>query len=136
MCRTLTSPSLSVADSASASTSSALAGCCAHDQVRKPSSTNWSAAGRWKFDKHEREERVLLPDRLIAYEVQHGEVFPEFLGPEAGPRLRVVIEEHERFVGRPERELAARTQSRLPCANPHKQRLLAAPPPLRIEPPW
>ena len=43
---------------------------------------------------------------------------PHFLGEQDHPWLRVLLEEHERFIGRPQRELDARLREPLPCESP------------------
>lgn len=47
---------------------------------------------------------------------------PHLLGEHDHPWLRVLIEEHERFVGRPRRELDARLREPLPCESPPMKR--------------
>jgi predicted nuclease of restriction endonuclease-like RecB superfamily len=49
----------------------------------------------------------LLPDPLVSYSTVGQLVVPRFLGEHDHPWLRVLLEEHERFVGRPRRELDA-----------------------------
>jgi predicted nuclease of restriction endonuclease-like RecB superfamily len=53
-------------------------------------------------------------------------VVPHFLGEHDHPWLRVLIEEHERFIGRPRRELEARLRQPLPCETPPRKLDLAA----------
>ena len=43
---------------------------------------------------------------------------PQFLGTQDHPWLRVLLEERDRFIGRPQRELDARLREPLPCASP------------------
>lgn len=51
-------------------------------------------------------------------------VVPHFLEERDHPWLRSLLEERERFVGRPQRELDARLRAPLPCeAPPGKKRL-------------
>ncbi|HUG36852.1 MAG TPA: DUF790 family protein [Candidatus Limnocylindrales bacterium] len=45
-------------------------------------------------------------------------VVPHFLGEQDYPWLRVLLEEHERFIGRRQRELDARLRQPLPCDSP------------------
>ena len=47
---------------------------------------------------------------------------PHFLGEHDHPWLRVLLEEHERFVGQPQRELDARLREPLPCESPPTKR--------------
>ena len=51
---------------------------------------------------------ALLPDRLLSYSVAGTVVVPHFLGEHDHPWLRTLLEEHERFIGRPQRELDGR----------------------------
>jgi predicted nuclease of restriction endonuclease-like RecB superfamily len=64
----------------------------------------------------------LLPDALLNYSVVGDTVVPHFLGEHDHPWLRVLLEEHERFVGRPQRELDARLREPLPCESPPRKR--------------
>lgn len=59
-----------------------------------------------------------MHDGLLSYSVAGSVVVPHFLGPLDHPWLRVLLEEHERFVGRPQRELDARLREPLPCQSP------------------
>lgn len=68
---------------------------------------------------------VLLPDRLLNYRVAGAIVVPHFLGEHDHPWLRALLEEHERFVGRPQRELDARLREPLPCESPPNKLRLA-----------
>jgi hypothetical protein len=45
-------------------------------------------------------------------------VVPHFLAPHDDPWLRCLLEEHERFVGRPQRDWDARLRDPLPCESP------------------
>ncbi len=63
-------------------------------------------------------------DRLISFSVAGTHVVPHFLREHDHPWLRSLVEEHDRFVGRPQRELDARLRQPLPCeAPPEKLRL-------------
>ena len=65
-----------------------------------------------------------MRDGLLSYSVAGALVVPQFLGSQDHPWLRALLEEHERFVGRPQRELDARLRQPLPCqAPPMKLRL-------------
>jgi uncharacterized protein len=68
----------------------------------------------------------LLPEALLNYSVVKGAVVPHFLGEHDHPWLRVLLEEHERFVGRARRELQARLREPLPCESPPMKRRQAA----------
>lgn len=59
-----------------------------------------------------------MPDGLLSYSVAGSLVVPHFLGEHDHPWLRVLLEEHERFIGRPHRELDARLREPLPCESP------------------
>ena len=50
---------------------------------------------------------------------------PHFLNEHDHPWLRVLLEEYERFVGRPGRELEARLREPLPCETPPRKRAQA-----------
>jgi uncharacterized protein len=63
----------------------------------------------------------LLPDALLNYSVIGDAVVPHFLGEHDHPWLRVLLDEHERFVGRPQRELDARLREPLPCESPPRK---------------
>ena len=67
-----------------------------------------------------------MRDGLLSYSVAGSIVVPQFLGPQDHPWLRVLLEEHERFVGRAQRELAARLREPLPCQCPPVKLRLAA----------
>lgn len=58
----------------------------------------------------------------LNYSVTGQAVVPHFLGQHDHPWLRVLLEEHERFVGRPQRELEARLREPLPCESPARKR--------------
>jgi len=60
----------------------------------------------------------LSPDDSLSYSVTGPLVVPQFLGTQDHPWLRVLLEERDRFVGRPQRELDARLREPLPCASP------------------
>ena len=65
------------------------------------------------------------PTVRFSYSVQGHVVVPHFLGEQDHPWLRVLLEERDRFVGRPQRELDARLREPLPCASPPVKRKLA-----------
>ena len=67
-----------------------------------------------------------MPDDLLSYSVAGSIVVPHFLGPQDHPWLRVLLEEHERFVGRAQRDLVARWREPLPCECPPVKLRLAA----------
>jgi hypothetical protein len=52
-------------------------------------------------------------------------VVPHFLAEHDHPWLRSLLEEHERFIGRPQRDLQARLHEPLPCESPPEKRRLA-----------
>ena len=67
----------------------------------------------------------MLPDRLVSYSVAGAIVVPHFLGEHDHPWLRSLLDEHERFIGRPQRELDARLREPLPCESPPEKLKLA-----------
>lgn len=50
---------------------------------------------------------------------------PHFLGERDHPWLRALLEEHERFIGKPQRALEARLREPLPCESPPRKLRLA-----------
>lgn len=67
----------------------------------------------------------MLPAELLSYSVAGARVVPHFLGEHDHPWLQALLEEYERFVGRPQRELEARLREPLPSASPPKKLRLA-----------
>jgi predicted nuclease of restriction endonuclease-like RecB superfamily len=67
----------------------------------------------------------LLPDDLLSCSVAGAFVVPHFLGEHDHPWLRALLEEHERFIGRPQRELDTRLREPLPCESPPNKLRLA-----------
>jgi len=67
----------------------------------------------------------LLSDDLLSYSVAGALVVPHFFGEHDHPWLRALLEEHERFIGRPQRELEARLREPLPCESPPRKLGLA-----------
>jgi predicted nuclease of restriction endonuclease-like RecB superfamily len=61
----------------------------------------------------------LLPDKLVPARIERGRVVPAFLGPQDHPWLGVLMDEIDRFRGRPRRELDERLRAPLPCAAPY-----------------
>ena len=64
----------------------------------------------------------MLPVPLLSYSVTGTLVVPHYLGEHDHPWVRALLEEHERFIGRPERELEARLREPLPCESPPRKR--------------
>ena len=64
----------------------------------------------------------MLPGPLLNYSVVGNTLVPHLLGEHDHPWLRVLLEEHERFVGQPQRELHARLRDPLPCESPATKR--------------
>lgn len=60
----------------------------------------------------------MLPDALLNYSLTGSAVVPHFLGEHDYPWLRGLLDEYERYVGRPRRELDARLREPLPCETP------------------
>lgn len=67
----------------------------------------------------------MLPDHLVNCSVADGIVVPHFFGDHDHPWLRSLVDEYERFVGRPHRDLAARLRQPLPCEAPPEKLKLA-----------
>ena len=67
----------------------------------------------------------MLSDDRLSYSVAGALVVPHFLGEHDHPWLRALLEEHERFIGRPQRELDARLREPLPCQSPPRKLRLA-----------
>ncbi len=68
----------------------------------------------------------MLPEILLPYSACEGRVVPHYLTERDHPWLRVLIDEYERYVGRPRRELDARMREPLPCPCPRRKQALAA----------
>jgi predicted nuclease of restriction endonuclease-like RecB superfamily len=60
----------------------------------------------------------LLPEKVIPARIERGVVVPFFLTTQDHPWLAILIEEIDRFSGRPRRELWERLRAPLPCAVP------------------
>ena len=67
-----------------------------------------------------------MPEALLNYSVAGDTVVPHFLGEHDHPWLRILLEEHERFIGRPQHELDARLREPLPCESPPRKLRQAA----------
>lgn len=67
----------------------------------------------------------MSPGRLVSFSVAGTLVVPHFLGEHDHPWLRSLLEEHDRFVGRPQRDLDARLRQPLPCESPPEKLKLA-----------
>ena len=61
----------------------------------------------------------MLPEAVIPARIHSGRVLPAFLDERDQPWLHVLIDEVDRFSGRPLRELQQRLREPLPCATPH-----------------
>jgi predicted nuclease of restriction endonuclease-like RecB superfamily len=69
----------------------------------------------------------LLAEKLVPARVERGAVVPYFLTAQDHPWLGILMEEIDRFRGRPRRELIERLRAPLPCAAPFvKSRAAAA----------
>src|SRR5436309_11352788 len=66
-----------------------------------------------------------MPKALLNYSVAGDTVVPHFLGEHDHPWLRSLLEEHERFIGRPQRELDTRLREPLPSESPPNKLRLA-----------
>jgi predicted nuclease of restriction endonuclease-like RecB superfamily len=67
----------------------------------------------------------LLSADLLSYSVAGTLAVPHYLGEHDHPWLRALLDEHERFIGRPRRELEARLRDPLPCESPPQKLRLA-----------
>jgi predicted nuclease of restriction endonuclease-like RecB superfamily len=67
----------------------------------------------------------LLSADLLSYSVAGTLVVPHYLGEHDHPWLRALLDEHERFIGRPRHELEARLRDPLPCDSPPQKLRLA-----------
>ena len=67
----------------------------------------------------------MLPETTIPFRLDNGRVLPGFLDERDVPWLRVLVEEFDRFQGRPARDLRERLRQPLPCATPHFKRRAA-----------
>ncbi len=67
----------------------------------------------------------MLPANLLSCEFRGSEAIPRFLGEADRPWVRALIDECERFAGRPIRELEARLRDHTPGAPDDKRRLVA-----------
>jgi uncharacterized protein len=67
----------------------------------------------------------LLPECLLRHSVQRGVIVPHFLGENDHPWLRVLLDEVERYVGHPQRELEERLRDPAPRDGPPGKRALA-----------
>jgi predicted nuclease of restriction endonuclease-like RecB superfamily len=77
----------------------------------------------------------LLPGTLLRHSIEDGLIVPHYLDERDHPWLRCLLDEHERFVGRPRRELDARLDQSLPCESPTGKRAMAAHVMSRLSPP-
>ena len=62
---------------------------------------------------------------LLSYSVAGTLAVPHYLGEHDHPWLRALLDEHERFIERPRRELEARLREPLPCESPPQKLRLA-----------
>jgi len=67
----------------------------------------------------------LLSADLLSYSVAGTLAVPHYLGEHDHPWMRALLDEHERFIGRPRRELEARLRDPLPCESPPQKLRLA-----------
>ena len=67
----------------------------------------------------------MLPGSLIRCSVRGDVVVPHFLGENDHPWLRALLDEHERFAGRPQRALDERLREPAADGTPHGKRALA-----------
>ena len=67
----------------------------------------------------------MLPASLLSCDFRGSEAIPRFLGEADRPWVRALLDECERFAGRPVRELEARLREPAPAAPDDKRRLVA-----------
>ena len=67
----------------------------------------------------------MVPESYLPYSLRGEAVLPHFLREDDHPWLRTLLEECDRFVGRPQRELDERLAEPLLCASPPGKRRLA-----------
>jgi uncharacterized protein len=67
----------------------------------------------------------LLPAGLLVFRLQGDRIVPSFLDEPDHPWLRALLDERERFVGRPRGELASRMKEPLPIEAPPRKKALA-----------
>jgi uncharacterized protein len=67
----------------------------------------------------------LLSADLLSYSVTGSLVVPHYLGEHDHPWLRALLDEYDRFIGRPRCELEARLRDPLPCESPPQKLKLA-----------
>src|SRR5437870_2750940 len=99
--------------------------CCVRARVSEPSCTSLSLEIPSKSVRRAGDARVLLSADLLSYSVAGTLVVPHYLGEHDHPWLQVLLEEHERFIGRPQRDLEARLRDPLPCDSPPRKLRLA-----------
>src|SRR5262245_20022727 len=113
------------APSGSVNTSSAWVGCCGPARASEPSYMSSSREIPSKSVRRGGDAWALASADLLSYSVAGTVVIPHYLGEHDHPWLRVLLEEHERFIGRPQRELEARLRDPLPCESPPRKLRLA-----------
>src|SRR6266478_6847156 len=122
---TPTSPWLWVARSGSVSTCSEWVGCCGRARASVPRCMSLLRGIPSKSVRRAGDARALLSADLLSYSVAGTLAVPHFLKEHNHPWLRALLEEHERFIGRPQRELEARLREPLPCQSPPRKLRLA-----------
>src|SRR5437870_479344 len=122
---TPTSRWLWVARSGSVSMCSEWVGCCGRARASVPRFMSLSREIPLKSVRRAGDARALSSADLLSYSVAGTLAVPHFLGEHDHPWLRVLLEEHERFIGRPQRELEARLRDPLPCESPPRKLRLA-----------
>jgi len=81
--------------------------------------TSWWCVPPGKSSKPAGGGTPLLPEAAIPARLDRGRILPSFLDERDQPWLHVLIDEVDRFRGRPLRELQQRLREPLPCATPH-----------------
>ena len=68
----------------------------------------------------------MVPEHHICHSVRSGEIILRYLTERDHPWLRALLEEYDRFVGRPRRELDERLHEPLPCVGPRAKARVAS----------
>src|SRR5919106_1175705 len=113
------------APSESESTCSAWVGCYGRARASVPWCMSLLHERPSKLVRRAGGAKASLSAARLSYSVAGTLVIPHYLGEHDHAWLRVLLEEHERFIGRPHRELEARLRDPLPCESPPQKLRLA-----------
>jgi predicted nuclease of restriction endonuclease-like RecB superfamily len=87
--------------------------CCGRARASVPWCMSLLRGTPSKSVRRAGDAKVLLSVDLLSYSVAWTLVVPHYLGEHDHPWLRALLDEHERFIGRPRRELEARLRDPL-----------------------